>query len=229
MADAYYTKCYVAFLDVLGFKERVTDPQVSCQDILDMYHQFNFIYTGFYEGQSEEITGNVKMKIMSDSICLYIREDIPNALLYLTLFCVAFQCHLLDLPGCAFMRGGISFGDMYVKDDIIFGPALTDAYLLEEHNARVPRIIIRKSTLDRGMSSADETSRGAMEYWTFEDEDAFYAMNYFKLLGRKELSGVRARVKQLCGQYLDTTIDESIRQKYLYVKRQLQKYEPDKA
>ena len=161
MDDIQYTQYYVAFLDILGFKDRVNDPLFPCQDILKMYNQFGIIHKDFYEGETGDIVGNVKMKTMSDSICLYIPADIPNALFFLTLFCVDFQYELLNMPHCTFVRGGITFGDMYAKDDIVFGPALTEAYLLEEKNARVPRIIIRKKTLDHGMEKADEKSRQA--------------------------------------------------------------------
>lgn len=99
-------------------------------------------YETFFKSKIE-VQNNIKMKIMSDSICLFIKKDFPNALPYLMSYCVAFQCDLLLATGLL-LRGGITSGDMYVQDDIIFGPALTEAYLLEEKNAKVPRIIIRK-------------------------------------------------------------------------------------
>ena len=222
MVDTQYTKCYVAFLDVLGFKNRVKE--ASCQDILDMYNWFEHIHEAFYEGEAEDVVGNVKMKIMSDSICLYIEEDIPNALYYLIMFCVAFQFSLLDAEPCTFVRGGITYGELYAKDDITFGPALTEAYLLEEKNARVPRIIIRKSTLDYGMGKMDEDSKQSINYCIFQDDDAFYVVDCLKLHTIAGFQEVLEKVKKVVSYWLDTTTNESIRQKYLYVKKRIQRY-----
>ena len=130
MDDIQYTQYYVAFLDVLGFKNMVNNSSYTCKKIVDIYALVQYRYETFFKSKIE-VQDNIKMKIMSDRICLYIMKDFPNALPYLISYCVAFQCDLLLATGLL-LRGGITSGDMYVKDDIIFGPALTEAYLLEE-------------------------------------------------------------------------------------------------
>ena len=165
------------------------------------------------------------MKIMSDSICIYINAHISNALFELVKFCATFQRNLLVLKPCVFVRGGITYGDMYAKDDIMFGPALTEAYMLEEMNAKVPRIIMCKSTLDYGKDGMDEEIQKRMNILLFRDDDAFYTLNYFRLFHdfppRKETI---ERVDVTISKWLDTTTNESIRQKYLYVDKHLRKY-----
>lgn len=219
MEDAQYTQYYVAFLDILGFKNLVDGPQATCQDILKIYKAFDAMQKVYF-GEDYGEMQDVKMKVMSDSICLYIEADKPNSLCSLVSFCTAFQYDLLTISPSIFVRGGITLGDMYVKDDIIFGPALTEAYLLEEKNAKVPRIIMRKETLDRGKESADDESQKILMSWTFRDEDAFYTANYFALLCLMENNErIVEQVENTVSNMLDTTIDESIHQKYLYVEK----------
>lgn len=185
MDSEQYSQYYVAFLDILGFKELVNNPKRSCEDILQIYrylNQYSDMFFMFSGNEREGIKNNIKMKIMSDSVCIYINSDITNALHDLVAFCTLFQYNLLLIDPCVFIRGGIAYGDMYVKDDTIFGPALINAYLLEENNAKVPRIIMCKSTLDYGRIKMDERFREVLDKWLFRDDDAFYTLDYFSLL-----------------------------------------------
>lgn len=224
MENVQYKQYYVAFLDILGFKELVNSPYTTCQNIHKIYTAFGDMQRVYF-GEEYGETQDVKMKVMSDSICLYIEVDKPNALYSLLAFCMAFQYDLLTLSPSIFIRGGITSGNMYVKDDIIFGPALTEAYLLEENNSKVPRIIIRKSTLDQGAAKADSDKKENVYFATFLDDDAFYTVNYFLLLCDKNRNTkVLNRVQETVSRFLDTAIDESIRQKYLYIDGKINKF-----
>lgn len=225
MADEQYTQYYVAFLDILGFKNLVNNPKVLCTDILKIYKFLDQYSDMFFGGNFKDIKDSIKIKIMSDSICIYIDANAPNALYELVMFCTFFQYNLLTIDSCVFIRGGIAYGDMYVKDDTIFGPALTEAYLLEENNAKVPRIIMCKSTLDRGKIEVNKISQESPDVWTFRDDDAFYTLNYFTLLSGKVLE----RVNIIVSNWLDTTTNESIRQKYLYVEKHIHQLLEEKS
>lgn len=222
MADTQYTKYYVAFLDILGFKDQVT--RVSCEEILNMYEFMDNMSEMYFGEEHKEEKDNIKIKIMSDSICIYIKENLPNALYELVKFCMVFQCNLLIREPCTFVRGGITCGDMYAKNDIMFGPALTEAYLLEEKNAKVPRIIMCKSILDHGKNGMDEATQTTLNYYFFRDDDAFYALDYFTFLYAGDYRETMKQVNTTISNWLDTTTDESIRQKYLYVDKHLRKY-----
>ena len=223
MDDVKYTQYYVAFLDILGFKNLVNDPNRTCEEIVRIYDFVQYRYETFFKSEIE-IQNNIKMKVMSDSICLYIKTDFPNALHYLISYCVTFQCDLF--ANGHLLRGGITSGDMYVENDIIFGPALTEAYLLEEKNAKVPRIIIRKKTMDEGIVGMDEDALKITKHIIFRDNDAFYTLNYFWLLALRQDKNddLLKEVKDTIANQLDTTIDDSIRQKYLYIEKNLNRY-----
>lgn len=225
MEDTQYAQYFVAFLDILGFKDQVNNPNVSCGDILRIYEYLGKAGERFYKQRYEEIKNILKMKIMSDSICIYINAHISNALFELVKFCTTFQRNLLVLEPCVFVRGGITYGDMYAKDDVMFGPALTEAYMLEEMNAKVPRIIMCKSTLDYGKSGMDELTQKRLNNIIFRDDDAFYTLDYFKLFHKfPPRKKTIKRVNTTISNWLDTTTNESIRQKYLYVEKHFRKY-----
>ena len=227
MTDAHYTQYYVAFLDILGFKNLVNGPESTCQSILEIYRDFEDMQK-VYWGENYGETQDVKIKVMSDSICLYIEADKPNALFSLISFCAAFQLDLMTIPQHIFVRGAITLGDMFIENDIVFGPGLTQAYLLEEKNAKVPRIIMLKKTLEQGKKQADNEVADLIDVSTFRDDDAFYTVNYFILLRFGANNEEIEKIKTVVSGYLDTTTDESIRQKYLYVEKNMRRFLKEK-
>lgn len=227
MENAEYVECYIAFLDMLGFKKLINDS--SCDEIAGIFARFSnrkplkAAYAGDKKIISENTADALKMKVMSDSICFYIDVNVTNALLCIIGSCMMFQydLHQNDIP--IFLRGAIVRGKLYAKDDIVFGPGLTQAYLLEENNAKYPRIILTKETLQsvkiRKEYNLDDYV-SILRSVAFRDDDAFYAVDCTKLL----LSGdqtILESVQKRINQMLDTTVDSSIREKYLYLEKKL--------
>lgn len=228
MERAEYVECYIAFLDIMGFKKFINDN--SCNEIAKVFARFSnkkplkAAYLGDKNIISETTTEALKMKVMSDSICFYIDVNLPDALLCIIASCMTFQYNLYqnDIP--VFLRGAIVRGHLYAKDDIIFGPGLTQAYLLEENNAKYTRIILTGETLK---FADDKSENNNIDYASilrglvFRDDDAFYTINCIKMLLDGEpaiLENVENRIKFM----LDTTTDSSIRDKYLYLEKKLQ-------
>lgn len=48
-----------------------------------------------------------------------------------------------------FVRGGVSVGEFYINEDIVFGPALLDAHNTESNLACYPRIVLDDKTVSR--------------------------------------------------------------------------------
>ena len=63
----------------------------------------------------------------------------------------------------------------------------------------------------------DERSQNLLHVWLFRDDDAFFTLDYFKFLFGKVLQQVNTTISY----WLDTTTNESIRQKYLYVEKHI--------
>lgn len=159
------------------------------------------------------------MKVMSDSICLYIDTKVPDALLCILMSCMQMQFDLLKYDTPIFLRGAIIRGDIYANQDVTFGPGLTNAYLMEEKNAKYPRIILTKEVLSN--TYRNDLEKEHILYTTiFKDFDAFYAVNYFGLLSTAD-EEIYQNIEHTIDCVLDTTTDSSIREKYLYFERKL--------
>lgn len=130
---------YVAFLDVLGFsqlaeKSLLSDLVATLDDILftARLHSGEFTgesisYEGFVEG-----TKKVHLRLMSDALVIWTDHSSKSDFrsLQWAVGQIVAQSILSGFP----LRGGISAGPLYVAHDgdIIAGPALVQAYRLEQ-------------------------------------------------------------------------------------------------
>ncbi len=218
-----YENCYIAFLDLLGFKELVKTQ--TCEQILKIFDEIKsqYMITCDCDKEKKPLVDpeEIHFKIMSDSICFYVSSKITNSLPVLISLCAYFQVRLWRLEHPILVRGGIVKGDIYTNDDIMFGTGLTNAYLLEEKNAKVPRIIITKETADTCISN--EPEKLYMQTLLLKDFDGFYCVDSFVMFyvwGQKDESYIK-----FCNHIqhiLDSTTDESIRNKYLYLEAKMQ-------
>lgn len=131
-------KKYVAFLDVLGFKEMV---YADDADRLETY--FKTIRKTLDNLQQTNV--NIASLQISDSTILIApdtKEDF--VILVLAVQTIQSELALIDI----WIRGGISYGDVYYdkNSNLIVGKGLIGAYLLEQE-AKYPRVIIDPSII----------------------------------------------------------------------------------
>ena len=222
--SAAYSDCYIAFLDLLGFKSIINHKK--CEDILNIFSKIkNPLDAIFIDNGTEWVplidhdsVSNINLKIMSDSICFYIDASAPNAFCILISVCLLFQIEMLKRAEPILMRGGIVRGDIYANGDITFGPGLSNAYLLEEKSAKYPRIIVTGDVVQTGTSETDPECRKILADSLYRDSDAYYILNYFSMLSGDSDDRYAARkFFDHIEKVLDTATDPSIREKYLYL------------
>lgn len=227
---AEYTNCYIAFLDLLGFKKKVE--KLTCDDILNIYSNIKIHITALHRykenGWKELIDSNdlasLKIKVMSDSICFYIDSSIENAFLMLASACITFQNKLLAMEEPVLVRGAVVKGNIYVdKDkDITFGPGLSKAYMLEEHSAKNPRIIFPMCIAEEAIKESTAPFADIITKFIFTDYDGYGVFNYFSLLnGNQDDKNLLERFTNHIYMVLNTTTDDSIREKYLYLAQRI--------
>lgn len=213
-----YTDCYVAFMDLLGFKAILGNKNISCEDIALIFDE---IKKQYYVRRNEIPMVNpddINFKVMSDSVCVYIDSSIKNSFLVLIFICTYFQVRLLRLSPPILVRGGISKGSMYSNEDVTFGPGMSDAYILENDLAKYPRIIIPMNVVDDYIQIVDFSKRSLISNFLFKDFDSFYTINYFELYtawGYKTNDG--EQLKNMIYNTLCTSKDLGVREKYLYL------------
>lgn len=151
--EILHKECYVAFLDILGFKKICLE--MSSEDVLKIF--LDIKQTG--EKQKEKYRGfgcdaadvqilhdNLYFHIMSDSIVFAIERDLKGSYDFLLSCCKTIQRNLL-FNHKILLRGGVSKGCFYGNQEIMFGKGLINAYNIEK-TAKVPCVCVDKKITD---------------------------------------------------------------------------------
>ena len=214
-----YDQYYFAFLDLLGFKEIVRTK--SCSEIAQIFDEAKkrFVIRHIIDNDNAIPVipiQDIHFYIMSDSICIYIKDNIKSALPVLTWLCLDFQVRMLCLDTPILVRGSISRGDIFEDQNVLFGPAMVDAYLRAEKLAHVPRIIIPENIYSTATDIFDKT---LMDGFTHQEQDGFYVINYIQYFcGHNSTLNYRDNVQKYLKKIINTSLDQSVREKALYVK-----------
>ena len=171
---------YLAYFDVLGYKaffqEDDSDHEKFLKDILgtlDYVKSRVDEYSGF--------SSRIGLRVYSDNFLLYIKEegqDIVhedfNALMALVSVVALIQMKILAQYRIL-LRGGITKGEFYVNDNIIFGNGLIQAVEIESQKAIYPRVVI---DVDRFcLKNYDSLWKTLIK----KDDDNMYFVDYFNI------------------------------------------------
>ena len=133
---------YIAYFDILGYKAYFEDNENDIQELLR-----NTISmakdTASLTQKFQAISSMIRYKLFSDN-CIILLENNDYLeqlyLLYLINIVTSLQLVFLKEYGIC-IRGGITKGQAYMDDEIVFGKGLIDAVQLEAEKAKDPRII----------------------------------------------------------------------------------------
>lgn len=227
-----YRECYVAFIDILGFKKLIEE---SCFE--DVYSIFQSVLN--FEPhpllKNADVYNNICYTVMSDSIIVYIDASIVDGFIALTDVCSQIQMKLSRNNPPIFVRGGIAKGTLYHQNNILFGTGLTKAYILESTAAIYPRIIFTEELRNQALENTKKFyvfDYNSM-YYKKDDDELYYInflhiFNYIPSIAPKSVEesmrinneyfhGLRDYVNGVLGK----EIDQSIRKKYLWLKRKI--------
>lgn len=148
MINTYYQFRYVAFLDLLGFKNMVSQSVLN-QDILNNLNRaLNYIGSmqhDNYNGMLPMVDLGKQVTAFSDSIVISYDTSMPGGGFHV-LMDLVYICN--DLLGIGIpVRGGVTVGLLIHDEQKCFGPAMVEAYLMESKEAIYPRIIIDQNVL----------------------------------------------------------------------------------
>lgn len=151
-------ECYVAYLDMLGYKAFFEEHPEKIDNMLNALNQaiekmvsrLNTVNMMFqYSGN--DMLDEFKIRIFSDNVFVYFecKQRYESKFLLLTFIelikdfqIVLMTCHNI------FVRGGITKGSFAANEMFVFGQGLIDAVTLEEKKAVFPRVIIHQSVID---------------------------------------------------------------------------------
>lgn len=222
-----YQEHFVAFLDILGFKSLLKDR--TCEEIYSIFEVLHKKTQGRRNLNGVEIQAYnyIRHTILSDSVIVYIKSNIDDAFAALIDICNKLQYSLANRDKPILLRGAIAIGDLYHKNDIIYGNGLSSAYLLESNLAKYPRIIFTGDTLERGLKNTKymfPDMEGIMRLYQ-EDDDALYFTDYLSpdLLNTDTLIKYYDRLMGICNEQLNQATDEGLRNKYIWLKKKVDK------
>ncbi len=139
-----------AYLDILGYSDYIAgvfEEGRAENELVRLRSALDVAYEHLKEQSNKQhFNGKLDFQVRSFTDNLLIGYPIPEhgdalGILIMVVHCVGYLQMELARGGY-FVRGAISVGALYVDDDIIFGPALMEAYRAEQKLAVYPRVIL---------------------------------------------------------------------------------------
>lgn len=219
-----YKECYIAYIDILGFKNIIKEDQMCCDELLKVLttpknKTLKNIYA--FENNTESLISPVQYHIMSDSLVYYIDVSEKNAFLSIVVNCSNIIRQMAFLSNPIFVRGAITKGKIYYNKDIIFGPGLIRAYELEENIAIFPRIII-DGLLDEEITDSQHLFTSNKLYDLFFNKGIYIDEDDIKSI-KASFELFESNERQIDSYYniikenFNRAVNDSIRNKYLYL------------
>lgn len=169
-----YDQCYIAFLDILGFKEIVNSNSHhslgSLYERIEKYVYHNLSLLGSIDLHGEE--NKIGCHVISDSIFLWTKN--VNSTSFLQLNAMVTRMMVAGFMTGMPLRGGIAKGPLTVKASLLgntyYGLGLTKAYLLESKQ-NWSGCIIEHGIVEAVIEESDETLKFIQENHLLEKYD----------------------------------------------------------
>lgn len=181
----------VGFVDMLGFSAMSTadvdaaeSQRLLARIVTAVEHARGFVRDFFGNVDDAVAPEGWSVKYFSDNLVLGVPTPLDGPTSELTtsfvLRCAQRYQLQMALSGF-FIRGGLTHGLVCLTDEIVFGPALIDSYLLESKTAIVPRIVLteplHRAVVLQQPTSADVATPELRDL-ICRDVDGWWFVNY---------------------------------------------------
>lgn len=203
-----YSEKTLAFLDILGFERLVNqsknNPELVSR-IANILVRSKTIALSILNAKLTILKVSPQeytYRAFSDTSIIIGSYSSDDDMSYLSMWVMFFQ-YLMWKEESTFIRGAIGYGDIYQDQDVVFGPALIDAYHLErdEGKASWPRVLVGESLLNK--ITDEERARAFYEFLRQDDDNLVY-LDYlremFHLLILGENKSVTGELEQDFGE-----------------------------
>jgi hypothetical protein len=179
----YYENRLVAFIDVLGFENRVKDVDAGEQDfkyIANLLGSMKKIESEIEKSHFKEVIKTLEVSLLSDSLIISAKFEPDNkqSILDFLFYVKSIQIHLIG-DHQTLTRGYLCAGKMYHRNNVVFGVPYMTAYQ-NEKSVKGPKIAIDPD-LEGVIAQADsETIDIDLKDLTRRDEDGWRFVNYLQ-------------------------------------------------
>ncbi|HAF32591.1 MULTISPECIES: hypothetical protein [Sphingobacterium] len=133
---------FVAFLDILGYASMVKSDLEGPKGEEKFFEKLYEIHQKTTRLNKPEL--ELEVIQFSDSVIFYSKYDIKNIQKFLKII-ADYQFEMIKEG--FLIRGGVTFGKHFHKDNFLFSSGLIDAYRLESELAKTPRIIVSEDLI----------------------------------------------------------------------------------
>lgn len=160
---------YVAFLDILGFKNMIFDDMNKVYLALNKVKEFSSSYCNVTNSMTDiSIDVLPKATMFSDSVVI----SIPESDCYLEQFVkIVSKLQYELLKDGILLRGGIELGYIFHDNYFVFGESLVKAYLLECETAKYPRIMISEEAVRASQDFKNDEFSNSLDFCMEYDDD----------------------------------------------------------
>lgn len=233
-----YENRVVAFIDILGFKNKIDETVLDKKDnsprikvIVDAFNSIRDVWDldkKSWNGMRKVKTSK-KVTTFSDSIVISFLQN-ETSQIFFSLH--ELQWVIMRLISYGFLcRGAITYGKLIHNNKMIFGPALNEAYILETKAAIYPRIILSQDIINLAgkFKSSHHSPEQEMDYvkdLLLLDKDGMHYIDYFKA-AQSELDDPFYDFPNYLRDIYDIinegllTSDDKIKIKYLWMKEKM--------
>ncbi|GAB6097487.1 hypothetical protein JCM14469_37410 [Desulfatiferula olefinivorans] len=180
-----YNDRIICFIDILGFRDLVgntidsssNDNEKEIDNLIDALNCIKRILMYDYG----EFSKNKIITQFSDSVVISFDYTEESEIFY-TLKDIQTVVINLALRGIL-CRGGITKGKIYHDENLVFGPGMNDAYILESKAANYPRIILSEEIIKlaikyKAAHHRKDQEQRMMKEFLGKDSDGMYYIDY---------------------------------------------------
>ncbi len=200
---------YVAFIDILGFKNIIEKSEKKENEIQYIEKAINILKS--FTNQSSLVVTQ-----FSDSVVISTNDSEDN---FQKLLKCLLEISIKSIGIWYLLRGGITKGKLIHTKDYLFGPAMNYAYKLESELAIFPRIIIDEQL--------NEEINKRNDCFFTKDFDGIYYLDYlnpknFINMKKEELKTHLDSIRDALNEFNKKSINDlKIKQKYLWLEKKL--------
>ncbi len=224
-----FKDCLVAFIDILGFDKKVRS--IDCESkfseisiLLDTLQK-----TAKNFSKNNNIFYEYEFTAISDSIIITVPFNNPICTIGMLIILHNLQYELLATNFKTLLRGYITRGNVYHKNNLLFGEGYSKAYRGESKIQGAPRIVLDPKVVKDAKSVIETTQNiekhiSVLEYLIEDQDDNFYFIDYLKPIGfqakltKQQLTEERESIKNFIYYSLKQYENEhNIKSKYQWL------------